>query len=901
MDFLRRAIELLVSPPGDLVYHLVTLFAIQFFLSIAVGHWRRHRDDPVAFRMFAAALGVTVTRVLAVLVAAFDRAGLLAASTVLPPLERWLETVTLAWVIWAFVPSLQQVPRLSTALLLVTLFGTFCLYVISALLWLRGSSSRGYVQTGSAVIWELVALGLSVVGLLSTWIVRRSEWGVLTGLFLLWLMGHALQLIDFWLALPPLHPDTAGWVRAGSLVALPLLASLAYRQVLFVSPSVARRPEHGLFEVLQVLRRLERGRDINAGLRALAPLLATLMEADVVAIGLTEGQAGQDVRIVAVHPSAGKSTSRSDLVLPAADHLLLDTALRSSQLQRAYGSRSVGERQQNVLRRLGDDPLLARHEQLSPLGIYQQLGIASTGPLLVQPLVHRGRAWGLLLVGYPFSQRVWTAAEEQLLQTVGALIAVALSNARERSSDEWDGETLVARGREELLVRRVNELESALEQERQRVQELMAKLRLQEPDMAAHAHAAVPEKSQAWRQESASSAETQAQLQAELAEWRKRAAQLEQQKAALESELNSGRLHPDAGMVGQFSSSGVGGFLVADREGRIIAASLSVQKLLGRERDALLGTQLQALFEEPYWPQAIRQLLQEPTERSIVVALQIQRQVVRAEIERIPPVDRSPIALVVFLYPEDSLISYTQAFASLVEELRTPLTSISGYTDLLLNEAAGILGEMQRRFLLRIRANAERIGKLLEDLIHVTALESGELLLAPEPVDLISVLENAIMALSAEFSARELSVQMNVPTELAPVLADRDALYQIILNLLSNACHCSQPGSEICVRATLETIGEPGEGKPDYVMVSVSDTGGGIAPEDLARVFQRVYRADNPPIKGLGETGVGLSIAKALVEAHGGRIWVESHPPVGCTFSFILPLAPSPEGLRRND
>jgi len=112
-----------------------------------------------------------------------------------------------------------------------------------------------------------------------------------------------------------------------------------------------------------------------------------------------------------------------------------------------------------------------------------------------------------------------------------------------------------------------------------------------------------------------------------------------------------------------------------------------------------------------------------------------------------------------------------------------------------------------------------------------------------------------------------------------------------VLHLLSNACQCSEPGTRILVRARLEEYDDQGGGIPDYLLVSVTDTGGGISPEDQNRVFQRLYRADNPLIAGLGETGVGMSIAKALVEANGGRIWVESEQGVGSTFSFILPLS----------
>jgi signal transduction histidine kinase len=199
---------------------------------------------------------------------------------------------------------------------------------------------------------------------------------------------------------------------------------------------------------------------------------------------------------------------------------------------------------------------------------------------------------------------------------------------------------------------------------------------------------------------------------------------------------------------------------------------------------------------------------------------------------------------------------------------------------------------MQRQFLRRVKSNVERIKILLDDLIRVTAIDSGQVSLSPEPVNIIRVIEDAVMALSAQFSERDLTVQLDMPLEVPPVRADRDSLHEVVMNLLSNACNCSAPGATILVRARLQERGDQAPDLPDFLLVSVTDRGGGIAPADQARVFQRLYRADNPLIPGLGETGVGLSIAKTLVEAYGGRIWVESEEGVGSTFSFILPLSP---------
>jgi signal transduction histidine kinase len=243
------------------------------------------------------------------------------------------------------------------------------------------------------------------------------------------------------------------------------------------------------------------------------------------------------------------------------------------------------------------------------------------------------------------------------------------------------------------------------------------------------------------------------------------------------------------------------------------------------------------------------------------------------------------------IVPEEGATVQSQIAVSLIHELSTPMNSITGYTDLLLGESVGILGEKQRQFLQRIKANIERMDGLLSDLIKITAIDAEQISLVIEPVDVINVIEDAIMSLSAQFSKRELTVQMDMPSELPHVHADRDGLYQIVQYLLSNACQSSEPGTEIRIHARLEEYDDQVEGLPDYLFVSVADTGGGIALEDQRRVFQHLHQADNSPIAGLGDIGAGMSTTKSLVEAQGGRIWVESEMGVGSTFSVILPLS----------
>ena len=227
-----------------------------------------------------------------------------------------------------------------------------------------------------------------------------------------------------------------------------------------------------------------------------------------------------------------------------------------------------------------------------------------------------------------------------------------------------------------------------------------------------------------------------------------------------------------------------------------------------------------------------------------------------------------------------------EVVASISQELRQPMSSIVGYTDLLLGESVGILGTLQRKFVERIKASTERIGSLIDDLIQVTTLETGLNELKPEPVNLDLIIDNAMSYTSSQIREKNISLHLDLPKNMSPIYADREALQQILIHLLQNAGAASPSEGNIHLKVQTKT-----EDNKEYVLIQVSDSGDGIAPEDLARVFTRLYRADNVLIQGVGDTGVGLSIAKTLTEAQKGRIWVDSKPGVGSTFSVLLPIA----------
>ncbi len=231
-------------------------------------------------------------------------------------------------------------------------------------------------------------------------------------------------------------------------------------------------------------------------------------------------------------------------------------------------------------------------------------------------------------------------------------------------------------------------------------------------------------------------------------------------------------------------------------------------------------------------------------------------------------------------------LEQAEVVASISQELRQPMSSIVGYTDLLLGESVGILGTLQRKFVERIKSSTERIGSLIDDLIQVTTLETGLHELKPESVDLDLIIDNAMSYTSSQIREKNISLHLDLPKNVAPIYADREALQQILIHLLQNAGAASPSEGTVHLRVQMKVE----EGK-EYVLIQVTDTGGGIPAEDVGRVFTRLYRADNVLIQGVGDTGVGLSIAKTLTEAQKGRIWVDSKPGVGSTFSVLLPIA----------
>jgi len=238
--------------------------------------------------------------------------------------------------------------------------------------------------------------------------------------------------------------------------------------------------------------------------------------------------------------------------------------------------------------------------------------------------------------------------------------------------------------------------------------------------------------------------------------------------------------------------------------------------------------------------------------------------------------------------------------ANVSHELRTPLTSISGYVETLLEDERGGLffTPHVREFLDAIHKSARRMVRLTDDLLAMARVDSGEQKLRPEPVEVGIVMREAEDAVAALVRDKEGQLTI-VDYPDAEVVADLDAIVQVLSNLIENALNYGagpdgarvELNAEIVATLSRSAAGSPAMEAAQEVLFSVRDYGSGIASEHLDRLFERFYRVDKTRSRESGGTGLGLSIAKHIVEAHHGRLWVESELGRGSRFCFTLPCA----------
>jgi signal transduction histidine kinase len=226
------------------------------------------------------------------------------------------------------------------------------------------------------------------------------------------------------------------------------------------------------------------------------------------------------------------------------------------------------------------------------------------------------------------------------------------------------------------------------------------------------------------------------------------------------------------------------------------------------------------------------------------------------------------------------------AIAATIQELRQPMSSIVGYTELLLAESIGILGKAQKKFLEHIRSSSERLQGLIDDMAKIISPGPVTVVETQQPVvNLTDVIDEAVAELGPKMRERGIQLHLDMPEELPDLYSDKDAIFQITNHLLQNAAQVTPVDGTISLRAHHQR-----DGSLDFIVLQVTDSGGGILPDDLPLIFTQRLRVDGTPIPGIAEDAVGLTVTKTLVDAIGGRIWVDAELGLTSTFTVLLPM-----------
>ena len=251
------------------------------------------------------------------------------------------------------------------------------------------------------------------------------------------------------------------------------------------------------------------------------------------------------------------------------------------------------------------------------------------------------------------------------------------------------------------------------------------------------------------------------------------------------------------------------------------------------------------------------------------------------------------------LIAEEASKAKSEFLANMSHEIRTPLSSIIGFSELLADEVNGLLNNDQKKYLGYVTSSGQHLLSLINDILDLSKVEAGKMELQPTSFSISDLLKNSSSFIAEEAMKHNIRLLSEIPADVDVIEADERKVKQIIYNLLSNAVKFTPDGGSITTKADIVSPDSAAlpikirKGLPDteYVLVSVKDTGIGIAKKDQSKLFTEFHQIENPYTKKYEGTGLGLALSRKLVTLHGGRIWFESKGKgKGCTFYFILPL-----------
>ncbi len=336
------------------------------------------------------------------------------------------------------------------------------------------------------------------------------------------------------------------------------------------------------------------------------------------------------------------------------------------------------------------------------------------------------------------------------------------------------------------------------------------------------------------------------------------------------------------------------GVLLADANGEIVRFNSAAERILGVTHDQVIGSPLSRLMGlQRRWTEAIDAWSQspeaDPPEGFLSDQLELAGRMVNVRLSPVRTDDQFLGTVLVFRdvtreFEADRLKS--EFISNVSHELRTPMTSIKGYADLMVMGASGQLSEQQQDFVAKIKSNADRLGVLVDDLLNISRLDSGNERMTLEQVQIGRVLQQVISHTEgrAEHEKKDIQVTLEVAEDLPAIEADRNKITQVFTNLVDNAFNYTYAGGSIHITAQRQD--------DRCILVSVADTGIGIPDEFKDRIWERFGRyEEHALVMDVAGTGLGLPIVRHLVEKHQGTVWFESELGKGTTFFVSLPVA----------
>jgi PAS domain S-box-containing protein len=778
---------LLTAVPGTVVYHLLVLLGLLPAAGIVLTEWRHTHSDEL--KPYLTALGgVMAIHLLSALLAPFHVDTDSMITIVSAPFLYAGGFLSILLLVWAFGWRIWE--RRRREFLVVVLVGWAVLFVAASLLWYADAFEKPLtysIHSWQVPMWYVLSAAAAFGGAAIFFRAKgRGDFAHIAPILLLLGLGAVLGLLGSYVLGPPLMMGE-GLGRLCSLIGYPLFAVLLYRSVLLdlasyrqdlqdLSAEALRQSQELLF-LIEATRSIGERLDLRGMLGQVVDSVAMALRADTVAILLTDEANPDILHFVALYRVLGSNVELPQKIA-LKDYPNLKFALRKQPL------------------------LFGPEEEIVQLRtLFELLGVAEKGPLLIQPLIRQERVMGVLVAYNAPTKPRFTSDQELLATTIAVQIAGAVEN---------------------------NRLYAALAAKAEELSQLL----------------------------------------------KVREAELRREEAILESMAE--------------------GILVSDAEGRFIILNQAAEQILDVKRENVLYQPVKDVLSLP--------ALQSELDTESLLSLNQHFETTftlgdrRIRVSAAPVLLNNIVRLGVVAILQDITREYLaerskrEFVDSISHELRTPLTAIKGYTEVMLSGMVGELPQAYQQFLGVIRENTTRMASLTDNIISVAEIEKGRVGLNYQKVSVPSLAVEVVNRYRERIEERLLTVDLDIPNDLPQVEADPNRLRLILDNLLSNALKFTYPDGQITVgaRAIFGTLGQP-----TYFSIWVSDTGIGIPLEDQALIWQRFYRVENSLSMEAGGLGIGLTIVKALVEAHGGRVWVDSAPEKGSTFTILLPIGRS--------